>query len=53
MDSKICTRCNTEKLIGGFYNKYRECKKCNNQRSLKHYYENKDKKSIQKNIYIM
>ena len=43
MDSKFCVVCNTEKNIDNFYDKYRECKPCNIQRSMKHYYGNKDK----------
>ena len=34
-----------------FYNKYTECKICNSKRSLKSYYENKDKISNQKKLY--
>ena len=37
MDSKICVVCNIEKNIENFYNKYRECKQCNIQRSMKRY----------------
>ena len=48
MDRKICVVCNTEKSIDNFYNKYRECKQCNIQRSMKRYYENKDKLSNQR-----
>ena len=48
MYSKICVSCNTEKSINDFYNKYRESKPCNIQRSLKRYYENKDKLSNQR-----
>ena len=51
MDSKICTRCNIEKSLEDFYNKYTECKVCNSNRSIKRYYENKDKISNQKKIY--
>ena len=43
MDSKVCVICNTEKSIDNFYNKYRECKQCIIQRSMKRYYENKEK----------
>ena len=50
MESKVCVNCNTEKSIDNFYNKYRECKPCNIQRSLKRYYENKDKLSNQRKI---
>ena len=35
MDSKVCVVCNIEKSIDSFYNKYRECKQCNIQRSMK------------------
>ena len=51
MDSKICTRCNIEKSIEDFYNKYTECKVCNSNRSLKRYHENKDKISNQRKVY--
>ena len=52
MDSKVCVVCNIEKSIDNFYNKYRECKQCNTKRSMKRYYENKDKLLNQRN-YIM
>ena len=45
MDSKVCVVCNIEKSIDNFYNKYREGKPCNIQRSMKRYQENKDKSS--------
>ena len=51
MDNKVCVVCNTEKSIDNFYNKYRECKQCNIQRSMKRYYENKDKLSDQRKLY--
>ena len=47
MDRKVCDVWNTEKSISNFYNKYRECKQCNIQRSMKLYYENMDKLSNQ------
>ena len=50
MDRKICVVCNTEKSIDNFYNKYRECKQCNILRSMKRYYENKDKLSNQRKL---
>ena len=43
MESKNCTRCNIEESIEDFYSKYTECKICNSKRSLKRYYETKDK----------
>ena len=43
MDSKVFVICNTEKSIDNFYNNYRECKQYNIKRSMKRYYENKDK----------
>ena len=52
MERKICNHYIIEKSIEDFYNKYTECKICNSKRSLKRYYENKDKISNQKN-YIM
>ena len=51
MDRKICVVCNIEKSIDNFYNKYRECKPCNIKRSMKRYYENKDKTSNQYKLY--
>ena len=51
MDTKVCVVCNIEKTIDNFYNKYRECKRCNIQRSMKRYYENKDKLSNQRKLY--
>ena len=51
MDSKVCVVCCIEKSIDSFYNKYRECKQCNIQRSMKRYYENKDKISNQHKLY--
>ena len=51
MDSKVCVVCNIKKSIDSFYNKYRECKQCNIQRSMKLYYENKDKLSNQRKLY--
>ena len=51
MDSKVCVVCYIEKSIDSFYNKYRECKQCNIQRSMKRYYENKDKISNQHKLY--
>ena len=52
MDSKVCIICNTEKSFHSFYNKYRECKQFNIKRSLKSYYENRNKTSNQqKNCY--
>ena len=47
MDSKVCFVCKIEKSIDNFYNKHRECKQCNIKRSMKRYYENKDKISMQ------
>ena len=51
MDSKVCFICNTGKSFDNFNNKYRECKQCNIQRSMKRYYENKDKLSNQRKLY--
>ena len=51
MDSKVCVVCTIEKGIDNFYNKYRECKPCNIKRSMKRYYENKDKLSNQRKLY--
>ena len=51
MDCKVCVVCNIEKSIDNLYNKYRECKQCNIKRSMKRYYENKDKLSNQRKLY--
>ena len=51
MDRKTCSMCNIEKRIGDFYNKHTKCKECDTKRSLKSYYENADKISIQQKIY--
>ena len=51
MDKKTCTLCNIEKHINNFYKKNSECKDCNIKRSVKRYYDNKDKISIQQNLY--
>ena len=40
-----------KKYVEDFYNKYTECKICNSKRSLKRYYENKDKISNQKKFF--
>ena len=50
MDSKVCVVCNIEKSTDNFYNKYRECKQCKIKRSMKRYYENKDKLSNQRKL---
>ena len=51
MDKKTSSMCNIEKRIGDFYNKYTKCKDCSTKRSLKRYYGNEDKISIQQKIY--
>ena len=51
MDRKICTQCKIEKNVEDFFNKYTESKICNSNRSLKRYYENKDKLSNQRKKY--
>ena len=51
MDNKVFVVCNIEKSIDKFYNKYREYKQGNIQRSMKRYYENKDKLSNQRKVY--
>ena len=51
MKSEICVSCNTEKHIDNFYSKYRECKQCILQRSMKRYYENKEMLSNQRKLY--
>ena len=52
MESKLCNICNIEKSNDNLYNKFRECKQCNIQRSMKRYYENKDKLSNQWKVYF-
>ena len=51
MESKICTQCNFEKHINNSYKNYSECKNCNIKRSVKRYFADKDKLSIQQNFY--
>ena len=51
MEGKVCVIRNTEKRNDNFYNKYRECKPCNIQRSMKRYYGNKEKLSNQRKLY--
>ena len=51
MESMVCVICNTEKSNDNFYNSYRECKPCKIQRSMKRYYNKKDKISIQQRTY--
>ena len=55
MESKVCVICKIEKSIDNFYNKYIESKQCNIERSMKRYYENKEKLSNHQIIenYIM
>ena len=52
MDSKVCVVCNIEISFDNFCNKYRECKQCIIKRSMKGYYENKDKLSNQRKLYF-
>ena len=40
-----------KKVLIIFPKKYRDCKQCNIQRSIKRYYENKDKLSNQRKLY--
>ena len=51
MERKNCTRCNIEKHIEDFYDKFTERKNCNSIRSLKRYCENIDKIPNQKKLY--
>ena len=51
MENKICTVCNIEKHINNFSKKYSECKDCNIKRGVKHYYDTKNKISMQQKIY--
>ena len=51
MKSKNCTKCNYEKIIEDFRNKYTECEDSKSKRSLNRYYDNKDKTSKQPKIY--
>ena len=50
MESKICTRSNTEKHVNKFYKTCSECKDCNIKRGVKRYYDNKGKISMQQKI---
>ena len=50
MDSKICVICKAEKCIDNFDNKYRECKQCKIQQSMKRYSENEDILSNQRKL---
>ena len=43
--------CNIEKHIDDFHKKYTERKDCKSKRGLKHYYENKDRRSNQWKIF--
>ena len=51
MERKSCTQCNIEKHINIFYKKYSVGKDCNSKRGLKRYYENKEKRSDQQELY--
>ena len=51
MDNKVCVICNTENSIDQFYKTYRECEPCNIERSMKRYYEDKDKLSNERKLY--
>ena len=52
MENKTCTLCIIEKQINNFHKRYSECKDCNIKRSVKRYYDNKDKISIQQKIFL-
>ena len=47
MESKVCVIRNIEKSIDNFYTKNRESNQCNIQRSMKSYYDGKEKLSNQ------
>ena len=47
MDSKACVTWNTGKSIDNFNHKFSESRQCKIKKSLKRYYENKDKLSNQ------
>ena len=47
MDSKTCIMCKNGKHTKNIYKRYSECRGCNRTRSLKRYYQNKDKISNQ------
>ena len=51
MESGFCNKCNIEKNLEGFHKNYTECKDGNSKRSVKRYYENKDKTSNQEKLY--
>ena len=48
MESKVCVIWSIEKSFDNFYNKNRECKECNIQRSMKRHYGNKGKLTNQR-----
>ena len=52
MESKLFSMCIIEKHIEEFYKNYTENKNCKNVRSLKRYYENKDKITNQRKVYL-
>ena len=43
---------NNENHIKFFYIKYAECRDCNNNRGLKRHYDNKEKTSHERRIYL-
>ena len=51
METKTCNMCKIKKLFNNFWKIYKEYKVCNNERSPKRYYENKDETSNQRKKY--
>ena len=51
MESKVCVVCSTYKSTASFYYNYRENKQCKIRKTLKRYYNNKDKLSNLRKIY--
>ena len=49
MHRKLCTKCNLEKTLEDFYNKYRESKDCKSKSNFKRFYKNKENLSNQRN----
>ena len=43
MDINICKKCNVEKIYDEYHRQYKRCSVCNNNQSLKYYYNNKDR----------
>ena len=51
MERKTFTHSDIEIIFEDFYKKYTECKNCNRVRSLKRFYENKERLSNQRRMH--